>query len=446
MLNPIRKSITLVLAFGLCSGVAGAKTGVVTRTMYETFKKWLKVQEVYQDRDISALSATIDDNFLMRFKDCYEGHYAHLHKLLPFLSTLTDGSINEKGYQLRTPISQVTQQLFIDLYEALELNSIEFVELLRDYGLASRSINHDDVQDGHEATLEKYKILLQLLFSQEDSFQENELLHAVANRLFEYSFSEETFPHYQRLLIDDASAPLVRFLHAIQWYHLVGCGWKHWHRSCLDQLKEEARQGKCIRYIAGGNDLLQLLRNKIYNITVVDPFLPTQDRYYAKNWAWLLRGDQADGGLGDVLKCSFDESNILLKRVAYKEGEPFQAKLSTGKVIELKKIQTIWDVLDAHTQEKLGTVEFQRRFAQQDDFALDSQVALLMSYDEMIYVALPDMLDGWGIDPNVLDRNQKIFIKQLRKPVSKLELQHIRIASLANSTDLKFINFASDPK
>lgn len=63
----------------------------------------------------------------------------------------------------------------------------------------------------------------------------------------------------------------------------------------------------------------------------------------------------------------------------------------------------------------------------------------------MIYTAMPEILEGWGIDPSKLDDEYQIFVKQLRKPIGKEELQNIRIATLINVADVKFISFASDP-
>ena len=70
---------------------------------------------------------------------------------------------------------------------------------------------------------------------------------------------------------------------------------------------------------------------------------------------------------------------------------------------------------------------------------------MVMSYDELIYAIAPEMYNGWGIDPDLLDNNFTIVVKQLRQPVTKSMLQHMRIAIAMNFANLKFIHFASDP-
>lgn len=413
---------------------------------YNVFKTWIRVQKVFEDRNFIELTNNLsEDIFLKKFKKNFEKTYTLLTKFDAFLPALTGNVVNDYGYQFEQTISPEMYETFYFLYSALESDPAAFIAFLKDNQFATAITNQTEGFDHYDVTINKYKALVNLLCTHPSRQVQEELGHALANRFFEYCFNAQTFSEYQQLLMNTELYPLARFLHGVLWNYLVGSGWKHWHKNTLDTLQERAAQGHKIVYIAGGNDIYQLLKRGIYTIDIIDPFLPSQNAYYAKNWQWFVVGQGKSNGIGDTISCDFDTKNIVLKRSTFEQGDTFYNKLANNTLVPLQKSITTWLVLDAQTLENLGTITIHRRFTKQEDFDIKPQQTLLMSYDEMIYAAMPEMLDGWGIEPSKFSNDFSLLVKQLRKPVSKEHMCNLRIASLSNFVDLKFINLASNP-
>ncbi len=410
----------------------------------EVFKKWHKVQDVYSDVNFSDYKTAVNDSFLIKFRKNYENNFALLQQLTPFLHTFTNGQINANGYQLSVPIDKELAANFAAIYDLFQADMPRFIDCLKQGHFASTLMNDEEAKANYDIIINKYKAFTQLLVPHFDGYLKAQALFGFAGRLFEYCFEPKTFDHYQELLLNAENYPIARFLNSAIWHHLVGDGWKHWHQNCLDAIKECSDKGCEVVYIAGGTDIYQLLRNGTYNIRVIDPFLPTQVRYYSEGWLWLIKGAGDNGGLGDVVSLSFEKRHITLKREIYSEGEKFFVKGSNNQVLELKKSVTVWKVYDTNNK-TLGTITFERRLVDQSDFANVTNKVILLSYDEAVCISSPDMLNGWGIDPTSLPDDLPIYIKQLRKPINKDVLCNMRIISMMNLADLKFINLASDP-
>lgn len=406
----------------------------------EVFGKWLAWQQIYYDRNIAALKNELNDTFLKNFKNQYEKNLVNLKPLATLLSAISENQIQKDSFHLHPPMTMGMQSNLGLLYEKLEHNVETFVTYLVENGMASSEINDFEQKNHYDQTIEKYKAFNRLLFAQDDLYKENEYLIALANRLFEYCYDSKTFAHYQTLLTTYKHYPVARYLNASIWHILVGDGWKHWHDHTLQALKAHAQNGSEIVYIAGGTDFYHLLREGIYNITIIDPFLPTQSRFYSEGWEFLISENSLDSEIRFGPACK----SIKMKCVDCKIGEPFYAKLSNGNVLTMKKNVITWHVFDRDGQQ-IGHVIINRRPVVQDDFVVHENKSFIMSYDEMIFIALPDMLNGWGIDPTKLSDALQINIKQLRKSVDRNILCNIRIGSMINLTDLRFINLASDP-
>ena len=405
---------------------------------YDIFRKWLRVQRVYEDKDFSTMSTQLNEKFLTRFKDSLEENFKNLRELRYILEKITAGQVTQTGYHLAPPMHESMQGTLTEVYDSLQNNPQRFVDLLKESGISTPEADKLETSKHFEFTVEKYKAFMRLLFPTKLTLSQDEYLFNVGNRLFEYCFEDATFPHYQQLLMNKKEYPLVRCINTLLWFQLVGDGWKHWHKSCLNGLKQEAVQGKKLVYIAGGNDFYQLLKEGIYNIDIIDPFLPSQNRYYAQNWEWLVNGE-----IDDEILCSFDSKKITLKRTQQTKLGSHHVKTPEGKLVELSKGKIIWKVYDNNNEEAVGSITIHRRFAQQKDF--DPAAAVVCSYDEAIYAVQPEILDGWGINPGLFTADQKIYIKQLRKPINKDVLMNIKAATMLNFTDVRFINYASDP-
>jgi hypothetical protein len=409
-----------------------------THSPLEIFEKWVKIQHTVQDRDLTDLWATLDDNYLMRFKKNYEESLPLLRTLQPLLANITAGAINDQGYIFQPPMTTSMHDRIATILSTLETNPSKFIEYLQEIGFHDES-ETTDKSGNFNFTVDKYKALIKLLVSAKTARQDEEFSIAIANRLVEYCYQTITYPLYQATIQQAEYHSIARMLHTVIWYNLVGNGWKLWHEDCLKNIKTAADSGKRIKYIAGGNDIYTLLSRGIYNITIVDPFLPSQARYYANGWEWLIAGN-----INDEIVGMFGSQELKLVRTAQVEGESFIAK-AANQFVSLKKFTTTWTVYEGETNSELGTIVIERRFVRQNDLAVDPAYVFLMSYDEFIYLGLPPILDGWGITPNSMDPNFTCYIKQLRKPFNRDVLNNLRMASIANYVDLKFINLASDP-
>lgn len=410
----------------------------VTLSPVEIFEKWIKIQHVVYDCDLTNLSGTLNDEYLARFKKNYEEALPLLRTLQPLLSEITNDAINKKGYMFQPPIHSDMIHKVAELFSALENNPAAFVAFLQSINFQDAS-ETTDKSGNFNFTVDKYKALTKLLISAKTPRQDEDYSIALANRLVEFCYQNQTFPQYQATIQQAEYHSIARMLHTIIWYNIIGNGWKLWHEDCLKALKAATDAGKRIKYIAGGNDIYTLLCRGIYNVTIIDPFLPSQARYYANGWEWLLSGNVDDEIIG-----LFGDQELKLVRTAQIEGETFLAK-AAKQYVPLKKFNTTWTVYAAETDKELGTIEFDRRFVQKSDLDIDPKYEFLMSYDEFIYLGLPSLLDGWGIAPSAIDAAFTCQIKQLRKPLDRDSLNNLRIASIANYADLKFINLASDP-
>lgn len=437
MQNWFNKALLVLSLFFVCIAQR-AQAKQITKA-FEVFHRWFECQEVYQDRNFEQRTHELDENFLSAFKENYEQYFPQLKNFNHFLNGLSNSQINEDGYQLRPPLDENMKFRVGLLYSLIDSDFASLVECFKINGLASQAINTEELRSTPLDIIEKYKAFFQLLFSHPNKISEREYLFAAANRLFEECFGAQTAQLYQSLLAQEADYPIARFLNTVIWHHLVGDGWKHWHQDCLTHLKKESDAGKEIVYIAGGSDLLTLLKNGIYSIRIIDPYLPTQANFYSEGWNFLI-----NGLIGDEIQFNHDYDHITLRRAEHQEHGRFQAKLSNGSLQELPNTTTIWDIVDKE-EKKLGNITIQRRFTTHNDFIPHDHQALVISYDEATYVAMPDTLNGWGIDVTQLDEPFKLFVKQLRKPITKVELCNLRIAGLLNASNLKFINFGSDP-
>jgi hypothetical protein len=436
----MKHSMLLSGTVATCLLLATSTMWATTKHETEIFGKWLAWQQIYHDQTISNLKNDLSDNFVKIFKNHYEKNIIALKPLVPLLGVITNDSVGPDHFLIKPPLDEKIKNNLSTVYENIEHNVPAFIDYLIASGMCSPTINKDEQTTAVDLTLEKYKAFARLLFAREDLFEENEYLIAFANRLFEYCYADATTSHYQKLLTTYELYPVVRFLNAISWYHLVGDGWKHWHANPLKALKDKAAQGNEIVYVAGGTDFYHLLRNGIYNITIIDPFYPTQVRFYSEGWNYLI----AEDGINNEIRFGPSCNSIKMKCVDYKEGESFYCKLSNGQIISIKKSIITWNVFNQSNQQ-IGHVIINRRPINQDDFASIANKAFAISYDELTYIALPEILNGWGINPTLLPENLEFHVKQLRQPVKRDALCNMRVASLLNLSDVRFINLGSDP-
>ena len=162
---------------------------------YNVFEKWIKIQRVYEDSNITTMSQQLDDAFLSRFKTSFEKEFKNLKDLNHFLKYITGDQISEEGYFIAPPLNNSMKESFKNIYSALQNNPIDFIKLLQNNNFSNEQVNTQEQSAHYDATVEKYKAFMRLLFPTLLDLQQDEFLFAVGNRLFEYCFNEKTFQH-----------------------------------------------------------------------------------------------------------------------------------------------------------------------------------------------------------------------------------------------------------
>lgn len=400
----------------------------------DVFKKWSLWQQVLPDHNL--VQAFEQKNRAPTIKRFYEQNLTKLRVFSDFLTPLSDNAINKYGHHINTSLPQLFTDNLTQLIAQAENNIPAFIHLLKGYGFSAVS-NASMIEQ-----INAYSALASFIIAHEDEQTHQELMFALANRFFEFCFSLQTSSTFQQLFLNKQDQAIVRMMYSVMWEKLAGNGWKHWHNQSLNALKQAANNGKTIVYLAGGSDIYQMIAHGIYSIHIIDPQLPTQPKYYADQWDWLIKNNQSiNAGLDDTIV--FNELNVVMKRIHYNEtGEFFSMPLSNNSHVHIAHSITKWNVLDV-AGNILGTVTFQRRPICQKDFDLDESSTFLMSFNELYFIALPQNLGGWGIEPAKFSKNFQMIVKQLRKPVTKEMIGAMRNAALLNASDLKFIDLGT---
>lgn len=419
----------------LTAFAASTLNAAEVRQASDVFKKWSSWQQVLPDHNL-AQAFNQDINRAPAIKACYEQNLTKLRALSDFLAPLSDNAINSYGHRIPTSLSEVFNRNLMALTRHAENNIPAFIDELKAH-------QFDGVPDATMVEqINCYTALAALMLAHDNQQFHQELTFALANRFFEFCFTPQTAPAFQQLFLNKQDHAIVRMMYAVMWERLAGSGWKHWHKDSLEALKQAADDGKTIVYLAGGSDIYQMIDRGIYSINIIDPQLPTQPKYYADQWEWLVNNNQdSQHGLGD--RILFNNQKLVMERTYYHEtGEIFSMLLSNGSYAHLAQSITQWKVMDEQ-ENSLGVITFQRRPLSQNDFDTDTNKTILMSFNELYFIALPSHLGGWGIEPAQFPQDLQMIIKQLRKPVTKATIGAMRNASLLNASDLKFIDLGT---
>jgi hypothetical protein len=102
---------------------------------------------------------------------------------------------------------------------------------------------------------------------------------------------------------------------------------------------------------------------------------------------------------------------------------------------------TTWIIYDRDSGTRLGRLVINRRFCNQADFASGPGKALLMSFNELFFVATADVKKSWGINPEKFSTDFKMYVKQLRKPLTREVILNIR---KGEESPLQFLSLGSE--
>ncbi|MBT3456105.1 hypothetical protein HN446_03520 [bacterium] len=387
---------------------------VVKKDASEVFNKWISNQNVFGDINLELMS-----------KYRTKKNIANLSKIDPI----------EHDKALIQHLSQPS------IYSQLETDMTGFIQALMNSSFAEEKTNEKEKAVHFKQVTKKYNGLFYTLFDTEDTKLQKQFLFSLANHFFEFCFYPKTYPIFKSLLENDKYHPIARMLYTIMRTDLAKKGWHAWSKECLKDLKRESSNNKEIVYIAGGSDVYQLLINDIYNIRIIDPQLPSQRTYYCKDWEFLI-----DGQNGDTISVPIKSENktLILKRTSQEiKDSHFTAALTGKGKVQIPESNTEWTIYDTQNPNKtLGKITFERRFVSQKDFVFDPQKALLISFNELFYIATPYRKDSWGINPKWFDQNLVLYVKQLRGPIYKKTTCNLKYA--IESRAFRFVNLGSN--
>ncbi len=315
----------------------------------------------------------------------------------------TLGEIKDRLTQVYTGLSSAEKvPLFLDAFRASQL-SLE-------------RLDNQDRNAYFKDVIQKYRTITEFLAYDEQHRRQRAYLLGIANRFFEFCFQSPTgWEQLKGMLAQSTEHPLVRLLYATMWHELAGVGWKEWQRCCYDQLRVQAKQGKEVIYIAGGCDIYGMLKHGIYNVHIIDPIFPTQERYYVPSWEFFVKGDE-----GDKVTFNFPQRTLTMKRVRY----------------DAQNTMTTWFVYDHHDR-MLGRIIFERRFCRQDDFVVNDRRCMLMSFNELYFLTCASSDGWWHIDPSLFPDDFCMYVKQLRASVTKTTLCRMKEADASGFQFIK---------
>lgn len=404
------------------------------------FKKWDTSQKIFQaSKNLTEFSQHSDpQTFLLLFQKAYQQSAIQFEPFTPFLSYATQGLITSSGQRLASFNSILLLEYVSYIHWLLEYDMPSFITLLHN---TTQFTNAPKITIDQE--IDRNNMLCTLLFSLYNKEEQHEYLFALANRFFEYCFHPATNTLFQTLFTNKEAHYIIRFLYAIIWFKLAGEGWSCWSQESLTLLKKHHDDGKKIIYVAGGSDILQLLKSEIYNVTIIDPQLPSQPKYYIDSWEWLIKGDGDNYGITDTITLTtHTNATITLTRRQYNlSNETFNATLANNQTITLTQSTTTWEI---HNEQGdyLGCYTFERRFINQEDFAQPNTL-FLMSFNELFFISATPSCNGWNIKPALFPSGDIFIIKQLSKPLNKEIIGNMRMANLMNKNDVKFIQLGS---
>jgi hypothetical protein len=399
-----------------------SRRGRVKKNKSEIFKNWREEQVIFEQVSVETMKKKVGKKGIERLR-------RKLNTMIVDISSMTNffhvTEVPEFFEKFSVPSVDEFKKLFSQIYVLLEGDIGAFVAHLKKNGFANKKLNAREKKRGIDAVVKKYNDWYKILFDLEDEEERDEFLFSIANKFFEFCFSKETFPQFKKILSNPEYHSIARMFYSIIWTNLSEVGWQHWHIDSLCALKKEADSGKEVLYIAGGTDIYQLIKSGIYNIRVIDPMLPTQPKYYSDGWEWFIKGDDKKFGVGEEVMFSCGKRKICMRRASYKTtGGSFSLKLSDGKKVKIDKSITTWYLFEG--KKKLGEIIFERRLTNQDDFKVKRNQVILLSSNELYFIAAPKSSDGWGINPHKFDDKIKIYIKQLQKTVNKNMVCNIR--------------------
>ena len=234
----------------------------------DVFRKWMsfdepeKTQHVYSDVRLSSVAPYAGEQYPRLLIERYTANASRMTDDNGLLQSIYSWDFSKAKASVLT-VDRKTKDTLSKIYAMMDGDIPGLFRYLGKRGLDSYELNEkENIPAGKDVRI-KYTTILEMLFAGSDHFRERECELAVANRLAEYCFGVDTWPAFKKILDARNTRPIGRFAYSTIWYYLSGTGWKHWHRNTILGLKREFKAGSRVVYIAGGNDVYQLIKTGV---------------------------------------------------------------------------------------------------------------------------------------------------------------------------------------
>ena len=422
-LHRIKHIIAATAMIAICISFASVDAAPARKSANEIFQKWQTWQYLYSNETLNQPIVTQESfqNFLDEFPDEMQGRAQFLGLSQADFRNLAANK--EAQNKFKMAMTGITNEL--------NSNMAGFVDRLKKNHFSTEIIVESEKKTPTTQLGSTYRKTITVPLTTTGKAND-QAFFSLAGRMFDYAFRKQNANQFYEFLTTPKYYGIARLFYANIWYRLSGNGWRIWHTAALDSLRQEVETGHEVVYIAGGTDIYQLLKAKVYKIRVIDPIFPSQTKYYSEGWQYLV-----DCGVGDEIR--FDDTTIVMKRTGCKNLGNFTTdELSDGKPHSIPKSIIDWRLFDTAGKE-IGYVIYERRFAIQDDFVTNSKRVLLISFNELAY-ATDTSQAGWGFDSSKWPTDIKIYVKQLEKPIGKTECQNL---TRAQASPFSFIRLGT---
>lgn len=407
---------------------ANINTSIQTKYASTFFEHWIKYQHIYEKKSLYQHSAYRQfgtkalNDIIKKIDPSYREFVSNL---------LGNDFLSGKD---KYPDTNTLNQLLFYLSNKCK----EFVKLLTTLSFINQEIEAKNAfeykKDDLNKSVSRYAKLAKLLFFCSEKTPCEQFNFNLANSCFEYLFYWHK-GNFNPLFEQKENYQILRFMYSIIYRQLIEIGWIHWSKQSLKRLKTASEAGTTITYVAGGCDIYQLVKNGIYNIVVIDPFLPFQEKYYIDDFLWFV-----EGTIGDTL--IFDNvdkyKQIIARRNFFtNHHSPITITSPNGKKLTIPKTTTVWILYD-YKGNKIGFITFIRRLCTQNDF---KNKIVLMSLNEALLAFSPKIMNGWSMKARLLSDDFHMYIKQLHNPISKHELENYAYANEKSS--FEYINLCT---
>ena len=417
------KSIVMTLLLAASSSVIEGKS-VEADVLFKVWvdKKSPAYQAVLPDYDFKALAAELEkkDQVLIRtFIDKWGLKLGVFHNLF---TSMTDDQLIE---------------FFKNFLTLFESDAEAYVAFFTKHNLIGSDFSQREERMNFLSVIKYYNLVLSAALQPFKKKYDIDVLRVAAgNRLLDILIATKNQKILKAALKEEDKFPVIRSMLSIIWKNLSGEGWKWWHASALKRLKLASKQGQTIVYIAGGCDIHHLIEAGIYSITVIDPMLPTQPKYYVDDWLWFVKGKGDRMGMGDII--NFPKQKIRMRRTYLQQiPEYFTVMLADDTKKRFQKSITVWTVEPINGGKSLGKVTFERRLCNQDDFVYAPTKRVLMSFNELYYIFTASEEDSWGIAIDDFDTKFVIDIKQARRAFTKQQIKALHRVDKSRAAFIK---------